>query len=87
MNDLELAFALQDAQRALDDAKLALILKDRGKALESAHKAYVALNPIPLTNNDANICPCHCECGENCDHETCPCKECTEYRSGPRWAG
>lgn len=79
MNDLDLAFALQDASRALVEAQLALILKDREKALILANKSREALERVK-TNRAAGRCPCDCLCGSNCDHDVCPCTECVEYR-------
>jgi len=43
-SDLALAFQLQDAGRALDEAKLALVLKDRAKALGCAREALRCLS-------------------------------------------
>jgi hypothetical protein len=46
--DLALAFQLQDAGKALDEAKLALILKNRAKAVEHAREAFRCLSEVVL---------------------------------------
>ena len=36
------------------------------------------------TNKERGFCPCDCECGPHCEHDTCPCVECVAFRASQR---